>query len=108
MADENQCRITTSNNTTCTTNHEISKEQQIAYGSAPVIYQPYSLPQSYVCVQPTPNSQIVNQYSPNNMVTQHQLYQQQVPSSINVSSAYVQQVMLHSNMNPQQALVSSF
>ncbi|CAF3873161.1 unnamed protein product [Rotaria sp. Silwood1] len=108
MADENQCRITTSNNTTCTTNHEISKEQQIAYGSAPVIYQPYSLPQSYVCVQPTPNSQIVNHYSPNNMVTQHQLYQQQVPSTINVSSAYVQQAMLHSNMNPQQALVSSY
>ncbi|CAF4870533.1 unnamed protein product, partial [Rotaria sp. Silwood1] len=108
MADKNQCRITTSNNTTCTTNHEISKEQQIAYGSAPVIYQPYSLPQSYVCVQPTPNSQIVNRYSPNNMVTQHQLYQQQVPSTINVSSAYVQQAMLHSNMNPQQALVSSY
>ncbi|CAF2957462.1 unnamed protein product [Rotaria sp. Silwood2] len=100
MADENRCPITTSNNTTCSANHEVSKEQQMAYGSSPVIYRPYNLPQSYVCVQLTPNSQIVNQYPPNSMVTQHQLYQQQVPSTINVPSAYVQQAMLHSNMNP--------
>ncbi|CAF4623319.1 unnamed protein product [Rotaria sp. Silwood2] len=107
-ADENQCPITTSNNTTCSTNPEVSEEQRIAYGSASVICQPYNLPQSYVCIQPTPNSQIVNQYPPNNMVTQHQLYQQPVPSTINVPSEYVQQAMLHSNMNPQPALVSSY
>ncbi|CAF4320486.1 unnamed protein product, partial [Rotaria magnacalcarata] len=108
MTAENQYPITTSNSTICTNNHDISKEQQIAYGTAPVIYQPYNIPQSYICAQPTPNGQIVNQYSSDNMVTQHQLYQQQqVPSTINVPSAYVQQVMLHSNMYPQQAILHS-
>ncbi|CAF4123578.1 unnamed protein product [Rotaria magnacalcarata] len=108
MAPENQYPITTSNNTICTNNHDISKEQQIVYGTAPVIYQPYNIPQSYICAQPTPNGQIVNQYSSDNMVTQHQLYQQQqVPSTINVPSAYVQQAMLHSNMYPQQAILHS-
>ncbi|CAF4534560.1 unnamed protein product, partial [Rotaria magnacalcarata] len=108
MAPENQYPITTSNNTICTNNHDISKEQQIVYGTAPVIYQPYNIPQSYICAQPTPNGQIVDQYSSDNMVTQHQLYQQQqVPSTINVPSAYVQQAMLHSNMYPQQAILHS-
>ncbi|CAM4844936.1 unnamed protein product, partial [Rotaria magnacalcarata] len=108
MAAENQYTITTSNNTICTNNHDISKEQQIVYGTAPVIYQPYNIPQSYVCAQPTPNDQIANQRSSDNMVTQHQLYQQQqVPSTIKVPSAYVQQAMLHSNMYPQQAILHS-
>ncbi|CAF3184528.1 unnamed protein product [Rotaria sp. Silwood2] len=107
MAAENQYPITTSNNTTCTNNHDVSKEQQIVYGTTPVIYQSYNKPQSYMCAQPTPNGQIVNQYSSDNMVTQHQLYQQQVPSTINVPSAYVQQAMLHSNMYPQQAILHS-
>ncbi|CAM4757246.1 unnamed protein product [Rotaria magnacalcarata] len=61
-----------------------------------------------VCVQPTANNQIVNQYSPSHIVNQHQHYQQQVPLPSNAPSAYVQQAMLHSNMYPQQALVSSY
>ncbi|CAF4280195.1 unnamed protein product [Rotaria sp. Silwood2] len=48
------------------------------------------------------------EHPPNNMVTQHELYQQPVPSTINVPSEYIQQAMLHSNMNPQPALVSSY
>ncbi|CAF3324358.1 unnamed protein product [Rotaria sp. Silwood2] len=105
---ENISPTTTSNYPIRTTNQEVSKEHQIAYGSVPVLYQPYGQPQSYLCVQPTPNNQIVNQYSPNNMVNQHQLYQQQVSSTSNVPPAFLHQAMLHSNTNPQQTLVSSY
>ncbi|CAF1296445.1 unnamed protein product [Rotaria sp. Silwood1] len=107
MTAENQYPFTTSNNTTSTNNHDVSKEQQIVYGTTPVIYQPCNKPQSHMCAQPTPNGQIVNQYSSDSMVTQHQLYQQQVPSTINVPSAYVQQAMLHANMYTQQAILYS-
>ena len=79
MSEDNPGPITMSNNTTCITNHEVSKEQQIVYGTAPVLYQPYRMPQAYGCAQPTANSQIVNQYSPSHIVNQQQYYQQQVP-----------------------------
>ncbi|CAF4912616.1 unnamed protein product, partial [Rotaria socialis] len=108
VSEDNPGPITMSNNTTCITNHEVSNEQQIVYGTAPVLYQPYRIPQAFGRAQHTANSQIVNQKSPSHIVNQQQYYQQQVPLNNNASSAYVQQAMIHSNMYPQQALVSSY
>ncbi|CAF3218174.1 unnamed protein product [Rotaria socialis] len=106
--EDNLGPITMSNNTSCFNNYETLKEKQIVYGMAPILNQPFRVPQSYVCVQPTANSQIVNQYSSSHIVNQHQHYQLQVPLTSNVPSAYVKQAMLHSNMYPQQALVSYY
>ena len=105
--DENPRMYTVLTNEPPITNNEIAQEQQIVYYNPPVNYQTINNQQPYIYPQQLSNSQIVNQYLSASIAAQHH-QQQHTSSSINMPNAVAQQSMIHSNMNQQQMLLSSY
>ena len=106
VPEENPRIYTMLTNVLSTTNNEISHEQQIVYYNPSVNHQTTNNSQSYLYPQHVPNSQIVNQFSSNNLAAHHHQQQHSSPW-INMTASDIQQPTMHSNMNRQKIALSA-